>query len=87
MTTTSNSPAAAETVSRARAALLGMAIGDALGAPVEFMTAGEIKTKYGVLREMVGGGWLRLKPGQVTDDTEMALCIARALVASNGWSL
>jgi ADP-ribosyl-[dinitrogen reductase] hydrolase len=76
-----------EIVSRSRAAFLGMAIGDALGAPVEFMTSGEISAQYGTLKEMVGGGWLRLKPGQVTDDTEMSLCIARALVAGSGWSL
>lgn len=72
---------------RAVAAFSGLAIGDALGAPVEFMTAGEIEAKYGLLRELVGGGWLRLKPGQVTDDTEMSLCIARALVRASGWSL
>lgn len=76
-----------ELISRATAAFIGMAIGDALGAPVEFMTSGEIRDKHGVLREIVGGGWLRLKPGQVTDDTEMALCIARAIVAAQGWSL
>jgi len=64
---------------RARAAFVGMAIGDALGATVEFMTAPEISAQYGVFNEIVGGGWLRLKPGQVTDDTEMALCIARAV--------
>ncbi|MBJ6726257.1 ADP-ribosyl-[dinitrogen reductase] hydrolase [Geomesophilobacter sediminis] len=74
-------------ISRARAAFVGLAIGDALGAPVEFMTRGEIKTKYGVLKEMVGGGWLRLKPGQVTDDTEMSLCIARGIVGAGTWSL
>jgi ADP-ribosyl-[dinitrogen reductase] hydrolase len=73
--------------SRARAAFLGLAIGDALGAPAEFMTSGEIAGKYGVLKDLVGGGWLRLKPGQTTDDTDMALCIARALVASGDWSL
>ncbi|MCM2358815.1 MAG: ADP-ribosyl-[dinitrogen reductase] hydrolase [Geobacteraceae bacterium] len=73
--------------SRARAAFIGLAVGDSLGAPVEFMTAGEIEEKYGVLKEIVGGGWLRLKPGQVTDDTDMALCIARALAAAGGWSL
>jgi ADP-ribosyl-[dinitrogen reductase] hydrolase len=73
--------------SRARAAFVGLAVGDALGAPVEFMTAGEIRTRHGVLREIVGGGWLRLKPGQVTDDTEMSLCVARAIAAANGWSL
>jgi len=73
--------------SRARAALIGFAIGDALGAPVEFMNAREIEAKYGVLKEIVGGGWLRLKPGQVTDDTEMTLCVARAIVSANGWTL
>ena len=72
---------------RARAAFVGMAIGDALGATVEFMTVPEIGAKYGIFRDIVGGGWLRLKPGQVTDDTEMALCIARAIVANQGWSL
>jgi ADP-ribosyl-[dinitrogen reductase] hydrolase len=74
-------------ISRIKGALLGMAIGDALGAPVEFMMPGEIKAKHGVLKEMVGGGWLRLKPGQVTDDTDMSLCIARALSSSGEWDL
>ena len=72
---------------RARAAFVGMAIGDALGATVEFLTAPEIAAKYGTFREIVGGGWLRLKPGQVTDDTQMALCIARAVIRCQGWSL
>lgn len=72
---------------RARAAFIGMAIGDALGATVEFMTSSEIASKYGTFRDIIGGGWLRLKPGQVTDDTEMALCIARAIVKSQTWSL
>ena len=49
---------------RARAAFIGMAIGDALGATVEFMTKSEIASKYGTHREIVGGGWLRLKPGE-----------------------
>jgi ADP-ribosyl-[dinitrogen reductase] hydrolase len=71
----------------ARAAFIGMAIGDALGATVEFMTAPEIASKYGTFKDIVGGGWLRLKPGQVTDDTEMALCIARAIVKNQAWSL
>lgn len=75
-----------ELLSRARAAFIGLAVGDALGAPAEFLTRGEIRDKYGVLKEMVGGGWLRLKPGQVTDDTQMALCIARAIAECRGWS-
>jgi len=74
-------------ISRARGAFIGLTVGDALGAPVEFMTRGEIRDKYGVLKDMVGGGWLRLKPGQVTDDTEMSLCIARAIAKAGGWSL
>jgi ADP-ribosyl-[dinitrogen reductase] hydrolase len=72
---------------RARAAFIGMAIGDAMGATVEFLTTTEIQAKYGVFKNIIGGGWLRLKPGQVTDDTEMALCIARAIIQSQGWSL
>lgn len=72
---------------RALGAYLGLAVGDALGATVEFMTAGEIHAQFGVHRHIVGGGWLRLKPGQITDDTQMCLAIGRALVAGNDWDL
>ena len=51
---------------RALGAYLGLAVGDALGATVEFLTPREIRARYGVHREMVGGGWLRLREGQVT---------------------
>ncbi len=76
-----------ELLSRSRSVLLGVAVGDALGAPVEFMTPGEIAAKHGRLSEMVGGGWLRLKAGQVTDDTEMTLCVARGIIKSGEWDL
>ena len=76
-----------EVLDRSRAAFLGMAIGDALGATVEFLTPGEIQARHGRHEELSGGGWLRLKPGQVTDDTEMALCIARAIDRQGEWSL
>ncbi|HVI74128.1 MAG TPA: ADP-ribosyl-[dinitrogen reductase] hydrolase [Anaeromyxobacteraceae bacterium] len=66
---------------RARAAFLGVALGDALGATVEFMTAGEIRAQYGVHRDLRGGGWLHLAPGDVTDDTEMSLALAEAIVS------
>ena len=72
---------------RALAAYLGFAIGDALGATVEFMTKREIAAEYGVHREIKGGGWLRLKPGQVTDDTQMALALGRSLVRRGGLDL
>jgi ADP-ribosyl-[dinitrogen reductase] hydrolase len=71
---------------RAHATLLGAAIGDALGATVEFMTRSEIAAAHGVLKDLNGGGWLHLRPGQVTDDTQMSLCIARSIV-SVGWSV
>ena len=69
---------------RALAAYLGLAIGDALGATVEFMTRGEIAVQHGVHREIQGGGWLRLRPGQVTDDTEMSLALGRSLIRKGG---
>ncbi len=69
--------------SRYRGCLLGLAAGDALGGPVEFMTREAILTKYGKpLREMVGGGWLKLKPGETTDDTAMARALAESIVAT-----
>jgi ADP-ribosyl-[dinitrogen reductase] hydrolase len=66
--------------SRAIAAYLGLAIGDALGATVEFMTPREIAAQYTVHDTVRGGGWLRLKPGQVTDDTTMALALGGAIL-------
>lgn len=69
---------------RALAAYLGFAVGDALGATVEFMTRSEIAAQYGVHREIVGGGWLKLKPGQVTDDTQMALALGRSIIRKGG---
>ena len=71
---------------RALGAYLGLAAGDALGATVEFMLPREIQHHYGVHREIIGGGWLKLKPGRVTDDTEMSLALGRALIASGGWN-
>ena len=65
---------------RARAAYLSLAIGDALGATVEFLTPREIQQKHGVHRDILGGGWLRLKPGQVTDDTTMSLALGEAIL-------
>ena len=73
------------TIDRALAAYLGFACGDALGATVEFMTRPEIAARYGVHREIIGGGWLGLQPGQVTDDTEMSLALGRSLVRRRGF--
>lgn len=67
-------------VDRAMGAYLGLAIGDALGATVEFMTPREILLRHGVHRDIAGGGWLKLAPGKVTDDTTMSLALGDALV-------
>ena len=72
---------------RVRAAYLGFAIGDALGATVEFMTPREIVAKHGVHRQMIGGGWLKLAPGQVTDDTTMSLALGKAILDAKGWCM
>lgn len=60
--------------------LVGLACGDALGGPVEFVARADIPRTYpdGVT-EFVGGGWLNLAPGEVTDDTQQALILSRAL--------
>jgi len=69
---------------RALGAYLGLAIGDALGATVEFMTPREIAHQFarigGVHRNIIGGGWLKLAPGQVTDDTTMSLALGEGLL-------
>jgi ADP-ribosyl-[dinitrogen reductase] hydrolase len=65
---------------RAIAAYLGLAIGDALGASVEFLTPNEIRHQFGEHRDITGGGWLRLRAGQVTDDTTMALALGAAIL-------
>jgi ADP-ribosyl-[dinitrogen reductase] hydrolase len=72
---------------RALGAYLGFAVGDALGATVEFMTTNEIQHTYGMHRDIVGGGWLKLKAGQITDDTQMSLVLGHSIVDCGGWQL
>lgn len=76
-----------ELITKAQAVFLGVALGDAFGATTEFMTPAEIKSQYKIHHKIRGGGWLGVKPGQVTDDTEMSLAIARALLAAGRWDL
>ncbi len=61
---------------RFRGCLLGLAAGDALGTTVEFSPPGS----FAPLSDIVGGGPFQLKPGEWTDDTSMALCLAESLV-------
>jgi len=60
--------------------LLGLACGDALGRPVEFKSANAIADQHGTVTEMLSHGTHRQSAGTITDDTELALCIARSLL-------
>ena len=66
---------------RYRGALLGLASGDALGTTVEFRAPGTFEKLQGI----VGGGPFRLAPGEWTDDTSMALCLAESLIEKRGF--
>ncbi len=72
---------------RALGAYLGFACGDALGATVEFMSPSQIQTAYGVHKDIIGGGWLALAPGEVTDDTQMSLALGQAIIDHQSWNL
>jgi ADP-ribosyl-[dinitrogen reductase] hydrolase len=78
----SDTPTLERLFDRALGAYLGFAIGDALGATVEFMRPREIAAQYGLHRDIIGGGWLKLARGQVTDDTTMSLALGQALIES-----
>lgn len=64
------------TADKARGCLLGLAVGDAIGTTVEFQPRGSFEP----VTDMTGGGPFRLRAGQWTDDTSMALCLAASLI-------
>ncbi len=69
--------------------LLGMAVGDALGTTYEFERIEQPAypaLATGPARDVVGGGPFGLEPGQVTDDTQMAVCLAQS-IATKGTPL
>lgn len=65
-----------ECESRIAGALIGLAVGDALGAPVEFKARGT----FPLVTEMESGGYFRLPAGAWTDDTAQALCLSNSLL-------
>lgn len=69
------------TLDRYRGCLLGLAAGDALGTTLEFKEPGEFEP----ITDIVGGGPFDLEPGQWTDDTSMALCLAESLVTKKSF--
>ncbi len=62
-------------------ALYGLACGDAVGTTVEFSPRGS----FPPVTDMIGGGPFGLKPGQWTDDTSMALCLAESLLTKGSF--
>lgn len=65
-----------DTLNRYKGCLIGLAVGDAIGTTLEFRKPGT----FAPIHDMVGGGPFQLKPGQWTDDTSMAMCLAESLV-------
>jgi ADP-ribosyl-[dinitrogen reductase] hydrolase len=72
-----------KTIERYRGCLLGLAVGDALGAPFEGSPPGDGSSF--LCEEMMGGGPFGLAPGEWTDDTSMALCLAESLIERRGF--
>ncbi len=70
-----------DTIRRFRGALLGLAVGDALGTTLEFQPPGS----FDPINDIVGGGPFALRPGEWTDDTSMALCLAESLIERRGF--
>jgi ADP-ribosyl-[dinitrogen reductase] hydrolase len=66
---------------RYRGSFLGLAAGDALGTTLEFSQPGSFEP----ITDIIGGGPFNLQPGQWTDDTSMALCLAESLIECHGF--
>lgn len=66
---------------RYRGALLGLAVGDALGTTAEFKAPGT----FSRVTDIIGGGPFNLEPGEWTDDTSMSLCLAESLIQCRGF--
>jgi len=70
-----------DVLQRFQGAMVGLAVGDALGTTLEFSAPGSFEP----ITDMQGGGHFGLKPGQWTDDTSMALCLAESLIECGGF--
>ena len=67
---------------RFQGSLIGLAVGDALGTSIEFSPPGSFKP----VTDITGGGPFKLKPGEWTDDTSLALCLAESLIETGEFS-
>lgn len=69
---------------RTEGCLVGLAVGDALGGPLQDTSQKEISNRFGVFDEMIGGGCLNLKPGETSDDTAQAEMTANSIIGCGG---
>jgi ADP-ribosyl-[dinitrogen reductase] hydrolase len=67
-------------LSKFQGVVLGAAVGDALSAPAQFVSREVIHEQYDTIREMQGGGWLKLRKGQFSDDTHMMMCVVESII-------
>jgi ADP-ribosyl-[dinitrogen reductase] hydrolase len=74
-------------LSRFQGVILGVAVGDALAAPVQFLSPEEVQEHFVEVRDMMGGGWLKLRKGQFSSDTEMMLCVLESILESGTFSV
>lgn len=79
MTSNARGSSPRRTLDRYLGALLGLAAGDALGTTLEFKPRAAVVP----ISDIVGGGPFHLRPGEWTDDTSMALCLAESLIVRN----
>lgn len=69
-------------LNKIKGGLFGVAVGDALGCTTEFMTPKEIQETFGMVDTIRGGGPFFFLKGEVTDDTDMTLCVAKGILES-----
>lgn len=69
-----------DNIDRILGGLFGVACGDALGGTLEFIPKEEGEKLYGYHREITGGGVMKLKEGEVTDDTVMTMAVAEGII-------
>ncbi|KAI6656740.1 ADP-ribosylation/Crystallin J1 [Oopsacas minuta] len=74
--------ASKDVLDKIHGSLLGLAICDAIGTTVETLPPGSFEP----ITDMVGGGKFNVLPGQWTDDTSMALCVAESVVECQGYN-
>jgi ADP-ribosyl-[dinitrogen reductase] hydrolase len=67
-------------LNKIKGGLFGVAVGDALGVSAEFLDPIQIKHLYGYITEITGGGIFSFEKGEVSDDTDMTLAVARGIL-------